>query len=181
MRFTDGMDKKMLALAVALVIFVSGCTNTGSQVEKPSPVSEASPGITVGNKAKDFPLQTIERETVRLSDLRGRYVLFASMATWCTPCQIEARNARAFQLENPGMLRVIQYGIDPRETNQDLQAFKNSFGGEDWIMGFDDGTITSLYNVRTFDTTIVVNPEGRIIYRDDGWPIDVATLKGLVK
>jgi len=174
-----GRKETLAILAIVLATIVSGCTSTGNKVNQPT--EETQEGPYLGNKAPDFSFTNIEGNAVKLSNLRGSYVLFASMATWCTPCQIEARNVRAFQLENPGMLRVIQYGIDPRETNQDLQAFKNSFGGEDWIMGFDDGTITSLYNVRTFDTTILVDPDGKIVYRDDGWPIDVATLKGLVK
>lgn len=183
------MDKKIIVLVIAVVIFVSGCTgaNTGNTVNNQPPQNQPQTtgeiGINLGNLAPDFSFTDIEGNTIKLSDLRGKYVLFASMATWCTPCQIEARNVRQaqLQLENPGILKVIQYGVDPRETNQDLQNFRDNFGRDDWIMGFDDGSISSLYNIRTFDTTLIVDPEGIIIYRDEGWPIAVETLKGLVE
>lgn len=138
-------------------------------------------GNQTGNLAPDFTFKTIEGQSVKLSDFKGKYVLFASMATWCTPCQREAGNVRNFQNKHPELdLVVIQVDVDPNETNQDLINFKNSLGNSDWLMGFDDGTITQSYNFRTFDATIIVDPDGKIIYRDDGWPVDGQTLESLL-
>lgn len=138
-------------------------------------------GSEKGDIAHDFSLTTIEGNVVKLSDFKGKYVLFASMATWCTPCQIEAQNVKRAQdnFEHIPLL-VMQIDVDPRETNQDLINFRKTFGKEDWIMGFDNGSITQLYNIKTFDTTLVINPEGKIIYRDNGFPIDTKTLEDLI-
>lgn len=143
--------------------------------------SQLAEGITEGKLAKDFSLATIEGNVVKLSDFRGKYVLFAFMATWCTPCQIEALNIKKVQdnFENIPLV-VMQIDVDPRERKQDLIKFRERFGKEDWIMGFDNGSVAQLYNVRTFDTTILVNPNGKIVYRDNGFPISTKNLEDLI-
>lgn len=164
----------MLYLFLIGVLVLNGCTRGGINIT-------AAANNENLQQAPDFSLTTIEGKTVKLSDFRGKYVLFASMATWCIPCRIEADNVRRAQEnfeDNP--LVVMQIDVDPKETKQDLIRFRNELGREDWIMGFDDGTIVNLYNIRSFDTTLLIDPKGNIIYRDNGWPIDTKTLEDLI-
>lgn len=135
-------------------------------------------GVNVGDQALDFTIKEIGGKEIKLSDLRGKYVLFAFMATWCVPCRIEADNARKAQEKNDFV--VIQIDVDARENDQDLLKFKQELSRDDWLMAFDKSFIIAKpYNVKSFDTTLVVDPEGKIIYRDEGWPIDVKTLDDL--
>src|SRR5699024_8849219 len=43
-------------------------------------------GIELGNIAPDFELETLEGDTVKLSDYRGEKVIVNFWATWCPPC-----------------------------------------------------------------------------------------------
>ena len=172
---------KIIVLLLVSVLFASGCvSNTGQSTASGENNVKENTGINVGNIAKDFSLVDIDKNVVKLSDYRGKYVLFASIATWCTPCRIEAENVKRVQDNLHPPLVVMQIDVDPRETKDDLIKFRQEFGKEDWIMGFDDGTISSLYNIRTLDTTIIVDPEGKIVYRDEGFPIDTKTLEDLI-
>ena len=130
--------------------------------------------------APDFTFTTVDNKTISLSSLRGSPVIMSFVLTvGCVPCKAEALNIRAAQKEVN--LKVIQIGISPYESEDDLRDFRKNFGSSDWIIGLDkDQKITDLYKVRTVDTTILINAEGKIIYRDDGYPIETWTIIDLL-
>lgn len=127
--------------------------------------------------APDFSFQTIEGKTVILSSLRGQPVIISFVLTvGCVPCKAEALNIQTVRKQIPNF-KVIQLAINHRETADDLRNFRDSFGDPDWLIGFDnDLKIAELYAVRAVDTTILINADGRVIYRDDGYPIETRTL-----
>jgi thiol-disulfide isomerase/thioredoxin len=43
----------------------------------------------IGKPARDFKLTTLDGQTVRLADLKGKVVVVNRWATWCTPCKAE--------------------------------------------------------------------------------------------
>ena len=170
------MKRKMVMIYLFLIsaLVLYGCSNININ-------SNAAANNGNLQQAPDFSLTTIEGKIVKLSDFRGKYVLFASMATWCTPCQIEANNVKRAQENFQNLpLVVMQIDVDPKETKQDLIRFRKEYGKEDWIMGFDDKTIVRLYDIRSFDTTLLIDPNGKIIYRDNGFPMDTKTLEDLI-
>lgn len=78
----------------------------------------AAPGPSVGRVAPAMAMQTIDGETIRLTDYAGRVVVLNFWATWCPPCVAEipdlARLAREIEgeggivigisMEDPGAL-----------------------------------------------------------------------------
>jgi len=140
-----------------------------------------SPSTEVGQIAADFSFTTIDGKTIQLSSLRGRPVIFSfALTTGCEPCIIEATNIREAQKQVS--LDVIQLAINLQDTMDDLKAFRETYGSPDWLIGYDkDLKIADVYKVKTPDTTIVVDSDGKIIFRDDGTPIESQTLVNLLK
>lgn len=178
--------KKTLVIAICCVLLLlalGALTWLGSrgfgQISSPTasaPTTTASPspivGIRKGNIAPDFTFTTIDGKTATLSSLRGQPVIFAFVLTvGCAPCAIEAATVREAQQQVP--FRVIQLAINLKETVDDLRLFRDTLGTSEWFIGYDtDNAIAQQYGVRAIDTTIMVDANGAIIYRDDGYPIE---------
>jgi peroxiredoxin len=167
-------------LLLILLILILG--NVKLNYSKNSGTQLSAYGVKIGQKAVDFEFIDIEGLRHKLSDFQGKYVLVGFIATWCLPCQLEAKNIRTVRKKFPDKLVVIQIAVDNQESKQSLVKFKNDFGESDWLMALDPNLeIVKLYDVKSFDTTLLIDLDGRIIYRDEGWPMEAKTLEDLLK
>jgi len=63
--------------------------------------------------APDFTLQSLDGQTVRLADFRGKAVLLNFWATWCSPCKIEMPWFVELQKQyGPDGLQVVGVAMD---------------------------------------------------------------------
>ena len=176
----------ILCCALPVVLIVLFSTFAGKRTDRPTPSvtslqNNQSIGVQVGNMAPDFSFETIDGETVTLSELKGQPVLFAfALTEGCAACIIEAINVREAQQQVP--FTVVQLAISPYETVESLQYFQNEYGAPDWLVGFDkDYKISNQYQVKSADTTYIVDANGKIIYRDDGDAAEIETIVNVLK
>lgn len=144
----------LLLLTVgAYQVFAAGSGPDAAEVpteEKPLP----------GYLAPNFELTTLDGETVRLSDYRGKPVLINFWATWCPPCREEMPDIQAFH-EKMGD-EVVILGVNLREPPQTVRAFVEEFGYT-WTFPLDrDGAVTELYGVRYIPTSFWLDRNGVI-------------------
>jgi len=154
-------------------------TNIISQNTNSNIVVQA--GINIGDKAPDFSFTTVEGQETTLSSFKGQPVLFAfALTTGCASCIITAGNVLEAQKQIP--FKVIQLSVSPYETPEDLLFFRETFGNSDWLIGFDkDEMVAKQYQVKAVDTTLIVDAQGKIIYREDGIPAETEDIVNVLK
>jgi hypothetical protein len=71
--------------------------------------------------------------------------------------------------------------IDPSETEQSIEQFNDAAGIEEPLpTALDDGTVARTLGVNALETTIIVNREGKVVFRETG-PKEEETLRREIK
>lgn len=134
-------------------------------------------GTQIGEIAPDFTISTLDGSQFTLSSAQGKPSIVFFMAYWCGTCIPEAQALAQLNQEYGDDLNIVAIDLDPSSTTQALERFKRASGDGEYIWGFDiDQQITVLYRVRSLDTTLVLDVDGYVIYRDE-YPTDYNTLK----
>jgi thiol-disulfide isomerase/thioredoxin len=116
----------------------------------------------------ELELTTLDGETIRMGDLRGKVVLLDFWATWCKPC----RNA------TPHLRRLHQrLGDQPFEivgvsVDHDEEALRRYLAEEEigWTQVWDPGQDAAYaFGVQGFPFYLVIDHEGRPVSKLEGW------------
>ena len=86
--------------------------------------------------------------------------------TWCPPCQAEIPDLAAFYAANGN--KADFYAVNLQEEAQPVQKFMTERKAELPVVLDTNGDAANLYGVRAIPTTVVVNAEGKVVYRKTG-------------
>ncbi|PLS81794.1 hypothetical protein CYG49_01475 [Candidatus Saccharibacteria bacterium] len=155
--------------------------SVATETATPDQKVDLETGVQKGQLAPDFKFTTIDGENKKLSDFKGKPVVFGFiLTTGCTPCAEEARVLK--QVQDKNAINVIQIVVSSIEPKRNIENFKQYLGGPDWLMTYDNGEeLTKMYKVRAVDTTIMIDKDGKIIYRDDGYPARADELEAALR
>ena len=124
-------------------------------------------GTNLGQVAPDFSVPTLDEDTFSLIDQRGNPTIIFFMAYWCGTCIPESRALARIQREYGERVSIVAIDVDPTSTPNALAGFKQAADDGAFTWAFDAGQqVTNAYQVRALDTTLILDPEGRVIYRD---------------
>lgn len=153
---------------LCLVLLLAGCAS-GNQG---NPSASDAPFI-----APDVALRTLDNQMVRLSDLRGRWVLLNFWATWCAPCveELPALEALAARYANTFTILTINMREDPAA----VQAFMTEHNLHlPVLLDPDDQTLLA-YQVQGLPLSILVSPSGELVQRMAG-PVDTGEVERVI-
>lgn len=126
---------------------------------------EGMKALSIGEMAPDIVLPDPDGNEVKLSSLRGNYVLIDFWAAWCRPCRIE----------NPNVVRLYN-----EYNNKGFEVFGVSLDRtkKDWVEAIQKDKLTwthvsdlsyfnskaaALYNINAIPATFLLDKEGKII------------------
>jgi thiol-disulfide isomerase/thioredoxin len=110
--------------------------------------------------APDFNLSSTEGGSLSLSEFKGQTVILNFWGSWCGPCRAEIPEFAQWHKEHP---ETTMIGIAVRSGQAATVAQKAKSLGINYPVVLADDKVLSDYNVSVFPTTIVVNPEGKIV------------------
>ncbi len=118
----------------------------------------AGPGV--GRLAPDFTLPTLDGQTFRLSEQRGKPVVLNFWATWCGPCRNElpALQKAATHLGD----EVVFVGVDQGEDAAVVRDFAAELGLTFTIPLDSNGEVGVDYKVKGLPTTFFIDRSGKI-------------------
>jgi peroxiredoxin len=122
--------------------------------------------IKLNETAPLFTITTIDGKKISLNQLKGKYVLLDFWATWCPPCLAEMPFIKEIRKKYPTEKLVI-IGVSWDHDSKKLEAFvKNQ--KINWPHFYDrNEEISRLYGIEAIPTLILIDKEGRMIYKSD--------------
>lgn len=133
-----------------------------TEVDNPALEADGATGLEDGDQAPDFELETVEGETVRLSDLQGEKVLLNFWATWCPPCRAEMPDMQKLHEEEHDFVILAVNLTETEQSFEDVEDFLEEFGITFQILIDETTEVSSEYNAFALPTSYFINTDGTI-------------------
>ena len=149
-------------LFILILALGAGWIFLSADKEGVSTVGE-TPAPQKGFLAPDFTLETLEGESVTLSDLRGKVVLLNFWATWCPPCRAEMPAfQQAYADYEDGDFVILSVNATAQDSAEEVAEFIGEFGLSFPVVLDTTSEVNRLYQVQSLPTSFFINQEGVI-------------------
>lgn len=123
--------------------------------------------VKVGDTGPDFSVITLDKETFRLSDKKGKIVILFGMAGWCSTCIPEGRALTKIKQEYSNKrVEIIGVAFTKGDNNDFLNEYKK-IGGIDIPVALDTDNVAQKYSLTKLETTYIINKDGVVVYKDE--------------
>ncbi len=103
-----------------------------------------------------------------IESLRGKYLIIDFWGTWCGPCVAGIPHMKAFREKHKDKIELL--GISNDRSFDGWKSFitKNEMNYPNILCGKGEEDFVSKFNVQGFPTKILIDPQGKILFRDSG-------------
>ena len=125
-------------------------------------------GILVGDPVPQFAVTTFDGQTLNTADYSGKVIVLNFWASWCKPCEAEARELEeAYQKYKPGG-DVVFLGLAWTDTEPKSLAYLERFNVT-YSNGPDLATkISQMFRITGVPETYFIDRQGRLAYFKKG-------------
>jgi cytochrome c biogenesis protein CcmG/thiol:disulfide interchange protein DsbE len=120
--------------------------------------------ISVGDTVPDIQMMTFDGRTIHSQDLTGKVIVLNFWASWCKPCEQEARELEAASQYFKPDGKVVFLGLAYVDTEPNSLAYLEKFG-----VTYDNGpdlrtTVSQMFRIRGVPETYILGPDGKLKY-----------------
>ena len=163
-----------LALAAAWIAISAFLPGTAQETATSAPRQ--------GFRAPDFTLQTLDGETVTLSDLQGQAVLVNMWASWCGPCRAEMpAMQRVYEDYRDQGFTIAAVNITSQDSVSAAQSFVDGYGLTFPVLLDRNGEVAEAYNLSAFPSSYFIDRYGIVQEVVLGGPMAEALLRTRVE
>lgn len=170
------MIRNIIAIVALIGLVIWGVYDTGkmdlglesgqsdAQGEIKQEKVNAPVGIQKGNLAPDFELKTLDGESMKLSDYRGKRIILNMWATWCPPCRAEMPDMQDFYEANQDK-GIIILGVNLTSSEkqpENIAKFIDEFGLTFPVVLDEKNSVADRYQVVSIPTTYMIDSRGVI-------------------
>ncbi|UOR14126.1 thiol-disulfide oxidoreductase ResA [Halobacillus amylolyticus] len=120
--------------------------------------------VNAGDMAPDFKLETLDGETIQLSDYRGQGVFLNVWATYCKPCEKEMPFIEnQYQIFKDKGVQVLS--VDVGESAVTVQAFVDRKGMTFPVLMDYGEELLDAYGIGPIPVTFLIDENGRVVDR----------------
>ncbi|MGG6438123.1 redoxin domain-containing protein [Saccharococcus caldoxylosilyticus] len=148
--------RKFIAIVLLLAVTGYGIWNALA-AEKTKKV-----GLSVGDVAPDFALQTLAGETVRLSDFRGKPVIVNFWTTWCPPCKKEMPDMEKFYQNYHSKVGLLAVHLTSQDTVENAKSFIHDYQLSFPVVLDKKQKVLNEYHIQTIPTSYIIDGDGVI-------------------
>ncbi|HUG66911.1 MAG TPA: TlpA disulfide reductase family protein [Pirellulaceae bacterium] len=136
--------------------------------------------VGVGDPVPQFSLTTADGNEFSLPD-EDKVTLINFFATWCGPCRIELPHIERIWAANRSDEHFRMLVIGREETTESVREYRDKNGFSFAIAADPNRAVYSLFAKESIPRTLVVSPDGRIVYSKAGfWEDDLDELKAVL-
>lgn len=120
--------------------------------------------------ASDFTLTDVQgRGTFTLNAHRGKVVIIEFFSTDCSSCHTYISTLQQIRtLYSKAELTMISISVPRAKDTENLLRTYAAENGITWYIALDTGTVTADYKVRSTPTTVLVDKNGKIAFKQSG-------------
>ena len=158
-------------MAAVLTLFLLAATATVAGRTAHSGTEPASSASAGEKEWIDFTLQDANGKDVSLSRFIGKKpVLLAFWATWCPPCHEAVPLLNRMHTESPASGGIQILAVDFMESKEKANSFINRKQVTYPVLLDTKGQVARKYKVVGIPTYILLDRDGKVVYRDHELP-----------
>jgi len=163
------MRNKNLLFLIFVGLFILSCAKTQETSQAVKNLQKFKfIAIEHPNKqAPSFALTDNKGNKFTNNDLKGKVYILQGFAPGCSSCAREiATLNKVYDKYKNKNLEIISLDVASEDINGAIET-KKQFNGGDWRWTFDSDNVAIKFEIRTLESTYVIDKDGIIRYKDE--------------